>query len=166
MKRTATLIAAAMLATLPLISAAQDAPAPPPAGATTEPLRGDDAAPTLPPLTADQQQQVRSEMDAYRHETDARIARGEITPDEAQRLLQWREWQLAQQAAGLAPMPPPPANRMAAVPPPPYPAPPPRYYYPYPYYYPAPYYGPYYVPFGVSLCAGRAWHHGFGSFCI
>ena len=42
----------------------------------------------------------------------------------------------------------------------------------YGYYYPYPYYGPYYAPgyavpgWGVSVCAGRAFHHGFGSFCI
>ena len=167
MKRFAVTIAAAMLATLPLCSQAQDA-AGQPSDAATAPLSLDQGTPSMPPLTADQSQQIRNEMDAYRRETDARVARGEITPDEAQRLLQWREWQLAQQAAGLAPAPPPPQSRVAAAPPP-YPAPPPpRYYYPYPYpyYYPAPYYGPYYAPFGVSVCAGRAWHHGFGSFCI
>jgi len=129
-----------------------------------------DGAPAMPPLTAAQTQQVQSEMESYRRETDARVARGEITPDEAQRLLQWREWQLAQQAAGLAPAPPPPVDRVV-VGAPAYPAPPPRYDYPYPYYYPAPYWGPYYGPYygpglGVSVCAGRYYRHGFGSFCI
>lgn len=146
MKRWMTTIAAATLAMLSNSSPAQE------------------AAPTLPPLDAAQQQHVQSEMDAYRRETDARVARGEITSDEAQRLLQWREWQLAQQAAGLAPLPPPPqSGRRVVGAPPPYPGPP-AYYYPYPYYYPAPYYyGP---AWGVSVCAGRAYRHGFGSFCI
>jgi len=121
-----------------------------------------DATPTPPSLSAAQSQQVQTEMQSYRREIDARIARGDITPDEAQRLLQWREWQLAQQAAGLAPSPPPPPDRVV-VGPPVYPVPPPRYYYPSPYYYPAPYYAP---GWGVSVCAGRAFHHGFGSFCI
>ena len=145
MKRLMTTIAAATLAIL------------------SNPSPGQDAAPTLPPLNAAQQQQVQSEMDAYRQETDARVSRGEITSDEAQRLLRWREWQLAQQAAGLAPSPPPPPAGRVVVAPPPYPPPPAAYYYPSPYYYPAPYYGP---AWGLSLCAGRAYRHGFGSFCI
>jgi hypothetical protein len=122
-------------------------------------LLAQDATPSAQALSASQAQQVQREMDAYRRETDARVARGEITPDEAQRLLQWREWQLVQQAAGLAPAPPPPAERVVVAPPP-YPAP--------PYYYPYPYYAPYYVGpgWGVSVCAGRAFHRGFGSFCI
>src|SRR5437660_2862569 len=117
MKRMIMAVAAAALATLPNALLAQDVEA------------------SAPPLSAAQAQQVQREMDLYRRETDARVARGEITPDEAQRLLQWREWQLAQQAAGLAPAPPPPAERIVVAPPP---YPPPRYYYPYPYY--APYY--------------------------
>jgi hypothetical protein len=128
-------------------------------------LRAEDAAtPSAPALSAAQAQEVEKEMDAYRRETGARVARGEITPDEAQRLLQWREWQLSQQAAGLAPAPPPPASRVVVAPPAPYPPPP--YYYPYPYY--GPYYAPYYVApaWGLSVCAGRAFRHGFGSFCI
>jgi hypothetical protein len=141
MKRMIMALAAATLAIVPTALVAQD------------------ATPSAQPLSASQAQQVQREMDAYRRETDARVARGEITPDEAQRLLQWREWQLAQQAAGLAPAPPPPAERVVVAPPP-YPAP--------PYYYPYPYYAPYYVGpgWGVSVCAGRAFHRGFGSFCI
>jgi hypothetical protein len=141
MKRMIMALAAATLAIVPTALLAQD------------------ATPSAQPLSASQAQQVQREMDAYRRETDARVARGEITPDEAQRLLQWREWQLAQQAAGLAPAPPPPAERVVVAPPP-YPAP--------PYYYPYPYYAPYYVGpgWGVSVCAGRAFHRGFGSFCI
>ena len=141
MKRMIMALAAATLAIVPTALLAQD------------------ATPSAQPLSASQAQQVQREMDAYRRETEARVARGEITPDEAQRLLQWREWQLAQQAAGLAPAPPPPAERVVVAPPP-YPAP--------PYYYPYPYYAPYYVGpgWGVSVCAGRAFHRGFGSFCI
>jgi hypothetical protein len=141
MKRMIMAVAAATLAIVPTALLAQD------------------ATPSAQALSASQAQQVQREMDAYRRETDARVARGEITPDEAQRLLQWREWQLAQQAAGLAPAPPPPAERVVVAPPP-YPAP--------PYYYPYPYYAPYYVGpgWGVSVCAGRAFHRGFGSFCI
>jgi hypothetical protein len=141
MKRMIMALAAATLAIVPTALLAQD------------------ATPSAQPLSASQAQQVQREMDAYRRETDARVARGEITPDEGQRLLQWREWQLAQQAAGLAPAPPPPAERVVVAPPP-YPAP--------PYYYPYPYYAPYYVGpgWGVSVCAGRAFHRGFGSFCI
>ena len=141
MKRMIMAVAAATLAIVPNALLAQD------------------ATPPVPPLSTSQAQQVQREMDAYRRETDARVAHGEITPDEAQRLLQWREWQLAQQAAGLAPAPPPPAERVVVAPPP-YPAP--------PYYYPYPYYAPYYVGpgWGLSVCAGRAFHRGFGSFCI
>ena len=124
MKRMIMAVAAATLAIVPTALLAQD------------------ATPSAQALSASQAQQVQREMDGYRRETDARVARGEITPDEAQRLLQWREWQLAQQAAGLAPAPP--------------------------YYYPYPYYAPYYVGpgWGLSVCAGRAFHRGFGSFCI
>ena len=141
MKRMIMAVAAATLAIVPTALLAQD------------------ATPSAQALSASQAQQVQREMDAYRRETDARVARGEITPDEAQRLLQWREWQLVQQAAGLAPAPPPPAERVVVAPPP-YPAP--------PYYYPYPYYAPYYVGpgWGLSVCAGRAFHRGFGSFCI
>ena len=81
--------------------------------------------------------------------------------DEAQRLVQWRQWQLAQQPPGLAPPAPPPPERVALVPRA-YPLPPPPVY-PYPYCYPVPYYAPWW---GVSVCAGRAYRHGFGSFCI
>jgi hypothetical protein len=116
--------------------------------------------PPLPALTPDQSRQVQQEIDQYRRDTEQRVARGEITPDEAERLLQWREWQLAQQAAGLAPPPP----ERFAVTPAPYPV---RPYA----YYPPPYYAPYYsapapVFWGLSVCAGRSFHHGFGSFCI
>ena len=142
MKRIILAVTTATLATLPIALRAEDA-----------------ATPSPPALSAAQAQQVEMEMDAYRRETDARLARGDITPDEAQRLLQWRQWQLSQRAAGLAPTSPPPARRVVVAPPP---YPPPPYYYPYPYY------SPYYVgpAWGLSVCAGRAFRHGFGSFCI
>ena len=60
MKRWAVTIATATLATMGYPSLAQD------------------GAPAPPPLTAAQSQQVQSEMEAYRRETDARVARSEI----------------------------------------------------------------------------------------
>ena len=147
MKSLAILVGASALAVLSALASAQS---PPP----------------LPSLDATQAQQVQQQMDLYRREVDARVARGDLTPDEAQRLLRWREWQIAQQAAGLVatapPLPPDYAPPMTAVVPP-------RPYYGYPYYgYPA--YAPYYVApapwWGVSVCAGRAWRNGFGSLCL
>src|SRR5437762_5392468 len=73
------------------------------------------APPPLPPLSAAQSAQVQDQMAAYRAEVDARIARGDIDPNEAQRLLDWREWQLARQVAGLAPPPPPPLQPPAVA---------------------------------------------------
>lgn len=103
--------------------------------------------PPMPALTAKQSAAVDERMDAYRAEVDARVARGEITADEADRLLKWREWQVARQVAGLAPLTwvEPPASADYH---PDYhyaPAPIPYYYAPAPYYvpyprYPAPYY--------------------------
>ena len=121
----------------------------------------------LPALTADQSANVEREMQLYRREVDDRVARREITPDEAQRLLGWREWQLAQQAAGLASPP-----RVAQRPPDAAPMSVDRLYdyYPYTYYpyRPYPYYvapGPYYwAPWpywGLSVCAG-GWGHRWG----
>jgi hypothetical protein len=140
MPRFALAVALASLLTLPCLAGAQESP------------------PPLPALTPDQSRQVQQEIDRYRNETEQRVARGEITPDEAERLLQWREWQLAQQAAGLAP----PPERLVATPAP-YPAAPYAYY--------PPYYAPYYTApapifWGLSVCAGRSFHHGFGSFCF
>jgi hypothetical protein len=139
--------------------------------------------PALPPLNATQQADVQRQLDLYRTEIDGRVSRGEITADEAARLLKWREWQLAQQALGLGTAPEPvaedappsvpsdyaPPSAYAAQPPtyyaPPYYVPyyPPRYYAPYyPRYY-APYYAPYY---GLRVCAGGWGHHVGGSFCF
>ena len=105
--------------------------------------------PPLPALTAKQSAAVDERMDAYRAEVNARVARGEISAEEADRLLAWREWQVARQVSGLAPL----AYGERAIPPdstayadePPASA---DYYYapaPVPYYYyaPSPYYGPY-----------------------
>jgi hypothetical protein len=133
------------------------------------------APPPLPQLTAAQSAEVRQEVARYRADTEARVASGEITPDEAELLIAWREWQLARQIAGLAPRPP----QQVIVAPTysaPYSAPAP-YYGPYygPYSAPAPYYGPYYGPYyaprapvywGLSLCAGGAYRSGWGSICL
>lgn len=123
--------------------------------------------PALPALTQQQSQDVQAHLDAYRRATDARVARGEITADEAGRLLMWREWQLAQQAAGRARATGAPGPAYSDSPPPDYDASrppdydasrppdydasrPPDYYAPRaPDYYvvePAPVYGPYYRP--------------------
>jgi len=133
--------------------------------------------PPMPNLSDTQSADVQRQMSLYRSEVDGRVSRGEISADEAQRLLQWREWQLAQQAAGLAP-PPGPA---AADQPPPgpvviQPAPvvvAPPIVRPYSYYYP-PYYGPVYRPYyaprpyywGPSVCAGGFGRHFGGRFCF
>ena len=82
---------------------------------------------------------------------------GEINPDEAQRLVEWRRWQLARQIAGLTP----PESQPQVV----------RrdYYYPPPapaYYGPSPYYPSYYYGPRVSVCAGGFGHHSFGSICF
>ena len=102
--------------------------------------------PPLPALTAEQSTELARQLDAYRRDTDARVTRGEITADEAARLVQWREWQLAQQAAGLAPGPSTVIGERAPVYSPD--APPQTYYEPRPsdYYVvpPAPVYAPYY----------------------
>ena len=144
--------------------------------------------PPLPALTQQQSQDVQARLDGYRRATDARVARGEITADEAARLLEWREWQLAQQAANGAPAraaatgAPGPAH-YDSPPPDYYPARPPDYYAPRPpdYYVvePAPVYGPYYRPavpyywgprpyayWGPSVCAGGFGRHFGGRICF
>ncbi|HWC44536.1 MAG TPA: hypothetical protein VG868_00360 [Casimicrobiaceae bacterium] len=141
--------------------------------------------PPLPQLTPEQSQTVEQRLDAYRTQTEQRVSRGEITPDEADRLIAWREWQIARQVAGAGSAPPsdvppdytPPQGQVPPDYTPPQgqpyddaaPAPrdyvvvqPPPYYGPY-YRYPAPYYyPPYYAPprayyWGPTVCAG-----GFG----
>jgi hypothetical protein len=141
--------------------------------------------PPLPQLTAEQSTRVDQEMDRYRREIDARLTRGEITPDEAQRLSAWHQWQYAQQIARPA-SPGPMAQRSAGVPPdyvpppapyyestPYYAAPAPYYAAPVPYYAaPAPYYAypPYYaaprVYWGPTVCAGGFGRHSFARFCL
>ena len=157
--------------------------------ATALPSAAQSSPPQLPTLTQRQSQDLADRMDAYRRYTDERVARGEITPDEASRLLSWREWQLARQIASSSPatdaqsdVPPdyiPPAGSEAASPrdvytaPPrdvyvaPAPAPVYRYYYPAPYY-PAPYYwGPRpYAYWGPSICAGGFGRHFGGRVCF
>ena len=95
--------------------------------------------PALPPLNASQQALVQQQLDLYRTESDGRVARGEITADEAGRLLRWREWQLSQQALGLGPPADAPPGPIAGDAPPPvtrYVAPPVYYAPAYPYYAP------------------------------
>jgi hypothetical protein len=127
--------------------------------------------PALPPLNATQQDEVQRQLDPYRTEIDGRVARGELNAEEAGRLLRWREWQIAQQVAGLAP-PPGPIVEQAPAPVTRYVAPPvyyaPAYPGPYyaPYYYAPYYYAPYPYYWGVGVCAGGWGRHFGGRFCI
>ncbi|MEP7063896.1 MAG: hypothetical protein ABI881_16030, partial [Betaproteobacteria bacterium] len=93
-----------------------------------------------PPPASEQwlDQQVAS----YRNEVQARVARGDMNPDEAERLIGWRRWQLSQQAAGNAPAPTIVARQNAADRAVVLPAP--RSYYYAPGY--LPYYAPGYAP--------------------
>lgn len=138
--------------------------------------------PPLPTLTAQQSSDVQQRLAPYQAATDARVSRGEITPDEANRLVRWREWQLAQQTAGRV-RPPAYAEDVPrdydarptyAVPPDYYG--PPRAYYP---VEPVPYYGPYYgyaAPYywgprpyaywGPAVCAGGFGRHFGGRVCF
>jgi len=153
-------------------------------------VAGAQAVPPLPQMDATQSAQVEQKLALYRAEVDGRVARGEITAEEASRLLEWRRWQLAQEVTGRVPqfagdVPPgpisdaPPSRAAGDVPPGPisdsppsrvvreyYYAPPPAYYpgyYP-PYYYaPGPY--PYYY-WGARVCAGGFGHHFAGRFCF
>jgi hypothetical protein len=132
--------------------------------------------PPLPTLTPQQSSEVERRLDAYRRQTEDRVTRGEITADEADRLVQWRECQIARNVAGVASAPPPDYGA-----PPDYVAPPdydarapqvvvvepPRYYVPYyPYPYPAPYWGPRAYYSGPSICAGGFGHHFGGRICF
>ena len=135
------------------------------------PALGQSAPPPLPQLTPQQSSEVQQRVDAYRRATDERVARGEITADEAERLVGWREWQIAQQVAGIAASPP------EVV----YDSPPPDYYDSRPrdyiveapvygpyYRYPAPYYyapRPYYY-WGPAVCAGGFGRHFGGRICF
>ena len=152
--------------------------------------------PPLPALTQQQSQEVHARIDAYRRATDARVARGEISADEAARLVAWREWHIARQTASMtaranAPRDsgappdyaaaPERAPRDAGMPPDydasdDYDDPRPRYhvvepppvYAPYYYRYPAPYYwGPRpYAYWGPSICAGGFGRHFGGRVCF
>jgi hypothetical protein len=61
--------------------------------------------PPLPPLTAQQSATLEQRIDSYRRQTEDRVSRGEITADEANRLIKWREWQIARQLAGVSSAP-------------------------------------------------------------
>jgi DNA-binding transcriptional regulator YdaS (Cro superfamily) len=119
--------------------------------------------PVMPSLTPEQSTQVQQQVAAERRTMEARVGQGEVTPDEAERFLAWREWQIAQQVAGVAPPPSAAVQRQLD-------SPPPRYVYenPSPYYYgPAPYYygpAPYY--WGPTVCAGSWGRHGGGRLCF
>ena len=169
MKRLALVAALASLAGAPAALAQSTPPDYTPPSATSPapaPLGG---VPPMPSLDTNQGAEVQRQLAPYRSQIDARVARGEITPEEAGRLLQWREWQIAQQVARRTPpaggaydappsavydapppgadAPPPQGSYDQATPPGPYAQaqPPVPYYYPQPYYA-APYYGPYYAP--------------------
>jgi hypothetical protein len=158
---------------------------------TLSPLALAQSPPPLPELTQQQADDVNERIDAYRRATDARVARGEITADEADRLLKWREWQLAQQAAASAPVVSArvpvdsdvPPDYHGSAPPDYYRSPPPAYYRSSPpdYYVvePAPLYAPYYrypapryvgpAPYaywGPSICAGGFGRHFGGRICF
>ena len=142
--------------------------------------------PALPALTQQQMQELDASIDAYRRGTDTRVAGGEITSDEASRLVAWRQWQIAQQIAATSRMAqraepsdsdvPPDyyGPRDDAAAPPEYVAPPTRDVYVVPapaygpYYYPAPYYpGPRpYAYWGPSVCAGGFGRHFAGRLCF
>jgi hypothetical protein len=177
MKRLALVAALASLAAAPVVfaqSVPPDYTPPPSAGAPLPAPSG--SVPAMPSLDANQSAEVQRQLAPYRSQVDARVARGEISADDAGRLLQWREWQIAQQVGGRtapprlaynqAPQPgdlydqaPPPNGAYDQGPPPngaydqgPPPAGQPYYaqpYYPQPYAQPyyAPYYGPYYAPY-------------------
>jgi hypothetical protein len=144
------------------------------------PALAQSSPPPLPTLTPQQSSEVEQRLDPYRRQTEDRVARGEITADEADRLLQWREWQIARNVADVHAAPPPDygAPPDYAEAPPDYDArapqvvivQPPRYYvpsYPYPYPYPAPYYwGPRPYYYGPSICAGGFGHHFGGRVCF
>jgi hypothetical protein len=142
-------------------------------GAATAPLASAPDTGNPPPAS---EQWVEQQTAKVRAEVEARVARGELSPDEAERLLGWRHFQLAQRAAGQAPAPAI-LERQQAV------AAAPRVVPAYPGYYGAhyPYYGAYgyapygYAPYGygyyryspgIAVCAGGAGHHFAGGVCF
>ena len=130
------------------------------------------APPPLPALTAEQSANLEQEMARYGQDVDARVARSEVTPAEAERLIAWRRWQLARQVAGLAPRPVEAAPVFVET----YPRYAEPYYYgrPYavapPYHWePRPHYGgadPYFWGPRISFCAGGFGRRAFGSLCF
>lgn len=149
---------------------------------TTHPLNiapGPQAATANPDSTPPASEQwVDQQTAKVRSEVEGRVARGEMNPDEAERLIAWRHWQFEQQAAGRAPQSQiiarqdavgsTPNNAMVIPAPQPYYAPYPGRYYVAPGY--APYYGSYYppafVPFGIGFCAGGVGHNFAGRVCF
>lgn len=128
--------------------------------------------PPLPSLTGQQSQDLQARLDAYRRTTDERVARGEITVDERDRLLKWREWQIARQVAGSAEAPRaesdvPPDYRVSQPPPDYYVVEPAPAYVPYyPYAVPR-YWGPRpYAYWGPAVCAGGFGRHFGGRICF
>ena len=138
-----------------------------------------DVTPPLPQLSSEQSADVEQQLSLYRTEVNGRVARGEITAAEGERLLSWRRWQLAQAATGQAsrasgvppgPIADVPPGPIADAPPStvvreyyyrPYYAPPPVYYYPPPVYYGSPAYF-----WGPRVCAGGFGHHFGGRVCF
>ena len=127
--------------------------------------------PPLPALSPEQSAKLEPEVMHYQQEVEGRVARGEITQAEAQRLMAWRHWQLARQVAGLAPRPIEVAPVFVETTP----------YYGRPHYgshypYAAPYYreprpyswgaDPNYWGPRFSICAGGFGRRTFGSICF
>ncbi len=140
------------------------------AGAPVD-VPADAATNSAPPAS---EQWVEQQTAKIRGEVEARVARGDMTPDEAERLIGWRRFQLEQQAAGQAPAPVIQQRHeaVAAAPQPYYAAPYPGPYYaaPYgyaygPYGYGYPYGYPRYAP-GIAVCAGGVGHHFAGGVCF
>ena len=140
--------------------------------------------PPLPSLDATQSSRLDERMKLVRDDIEGRVKRGDLTASEAERLLAWREWQIAQQIAGIAPPPPQyitpnyaPRPGEAGVPPDYRPAPPAPSYYtvPYPVYAPWPGYawpyGWYGAPWpafgwGATICGGGFGHHFRAGICL
>lgn len=148
-------VAAVALPALGQTPPAYPTPPAPPSAQSTSPNGG---PPPLPALSAEQSANLNAEMTRYRQWIDERVGRGELRPDEAQRLVEWRRWQLARQIAGLSN--PEPARVVVRR----------EYVYPAPAYDPwyQPYYAPPYAYYGprISVCAGGFGRHAFGSICF